>query len=218
MLINIGLIHGGCAHWLYFQSQKQSHSQLLSQSHIPIHHSKFQVTVNPVSGKKERVFVDLRVVYPTPDEPGTELSFEEIWAADRGWMGIDWEDEMPVVSAPSVDENDTPDVKLITKRTEKLAVHHDVVRLDENGAPIYPKETKVKKKKTMEVNETQISLLPLMAFLGMHPLTLGSQSEARLALWPQDQEETHVRANYDDAYQSRYRRHLRYLQRASPVD
>jgi checkpoint serine/threonine-protein kinase len=45
---------------------------------------------------------------------------------------------------------------------QKLAIHHDVVRLDENGAPIYPKETKAKKKKVIEVNETQISQSPFI--------------------------------------------------------
>ncbi|KAK3329624.1 Mad3/BUB1 homology region 1-domain-containing protein [Apodospora peruviana] len=135
-------------------------SQQLSQSHIPIHHSKVQVTVNPATGKKERVFVDLRVVYPTPDEPGTELSFEEVWAARRGWLGHEWEPEIPRAASPvddvmHMDENFIPEIS--QKPSEKLMVHHDVVRLDENGTPIYPKEnSKPRKKKVIEVNETQI--------------------------------------------------------------
>ncbi|KAJ4296003.1 protein kinase [Collariella sp. IMI 366227] len=126
----------------------------LAQSHIPIHHAKVQVTVNPVNGKRERVFVDLRAVYPTPDEPGTERSFEEIWAANRGWLNRKWADE----ESPSfMDENSAADVSALTENlSQKLVVHHDVVRLDENGAPIYPKQTKSKKKKPVEVNETQI--------------------------------------------------------------
>ena len=151
----------GVAH-LYFQSLKKQ----LSQSHIAIHHSKLQVTVNPVSGKKERVFVDLRAIYPTPDEPGTELSFEEIWAANRGWLDCEWEPETPKmrrrhrVSQQQHDENALPDVDLLADNvSKKLLVHHDVLRLDENGAPIYPHKetTKPKKKKVAEVNETQIS-------------------------------------------------------------
>jgi checkpoint serine/threonine-protein kinase len=133
----------------------QSLSKQLSQSHIPIHHAKVQVTVNPANGKRERVFVDLRVVYPTPDDPGTERSFEEIWAANRGWLGCEWDDE----ELPSfADENSLPDVKgLAHSVSQKLVIHHDVVRLDENGAPIYPKAAKPRKKKVIEVNETQIS-------------------------------------------------------------
>ncbi|KAK3310553.1 protein kinase BUB1-like protein [Chaetomium strumarium] len=126
----------------------------LSQSHIPIDHAKVQVTVNPSNGKRERVFVDLRAVYPTPDEPGTELSFEEIWAANRGWLDHEWEDEeLP----PFADESSMSATNALSGGVPlKLAIHHDVVRLDENGAPIYPKETKAKKKKVIEVNETQI--------------------------------------------------------------
>jgi len=104
--------------------------------------------------------VDLRVVYPTPDEPGTELSFEEVWAANRGWLDHEWANEVePVDLEPSMsDENSLLNMGAMTKREpERLTVHHDVVRLDENGAPIYPKPSKPRKKKVIEVNETQIS-------------------------------------------------------------
>src|SRR5690348_16617989 len=129
MLINIGLMYGGLASHVF-----QSLSKQLAQSHIPIHHAKVQVTVNPASGKRERVFVDLRAVYPTPDEPGTEFSFEEIWAANRGWLSHEWEDE----ELPSfADESSLADANALADRVpQKLVVHHDVVRLDENGAPI----------------------------------------------------------------------------------
>ncbi|KAH6845388.1 Mad3/BUB1 homology region 1-domain-containing protein [Chaetomium sp. MPI-CAGE-AT-0009] len=129
-------------------------SKQLSQSHIPIHHNKVQVTVNPANGKRERVFVDLRAIYPTPDEPGTELSFEEVWAANKGWLGHEWEDE----ELPSfADENSIREVNALADSvSQKLVVHRDVLRLDENGAPIYPKEAKPRKKKVVEVNETQI--------------------------------------------------------------
>ena len=155
MLINTGLI---C--WRLDAFVFQSQSKHLSQSHITIHHSQAQVTVNPTNGKKERIFVDLRVVYPTPDEPGTELSFEEVWAANRGWLDHEWANEVePVDLEPSMsDENSLLNMGAMTKREPgRLVVHHDVVRLDENGAPIYPKPSKPRKKKVIEVNETQIS-------------------------------------------------------------
>ncbi|KAK5663444.1 hypothetical protein OQA88_3873 [Cercophora sp. LCS_1] len=123
----------------------------------------FQVTVNPANGKKERVFVDLRMVYPTPDEPGTELSFEEVWAAKRGWLDYDWSEDVEPPNAslldesPLMDENSPPNVDVLAEQvSQKLVVHQDVVRLDENGAPIYPKASKPRKKKVIEVNETQI--------------------------------------------------------------
>jgi checkpoint serine/threonine-protein kinase len=138
--------------------------QQISKSHIPIHHSQSQVTVAH-NGKKERVFVDLRAVYPTPDEAGTELSFEEVWAANRGWLDQDWTDkEESVLVDVVVDErSEVSQVELLGPAPpQKMAIHHDVIRLDENGAPIFPKEGKSKKKKKIEVNETQIStsLLP----------------------------------------------------------
>ena len=141
--------------------------QQLSQSHIPIHHSQSQVTVNPVTGKRERVFVDLRVIYPTPDEPGTELSFEEIWAARRGWLDVVWDDErkkrpLDAMLTPKRDEN-MEDLTLEMAST-KIVAYHDVLKLDENGKPIYPEHKagrSAKKKKMIEVNETQISMLSL---------------------------------------------------------
>ncbi|KIH90373.1 checkpoint serine/threonineeeee-protein kinase [Sporothrix brasiliensis 5110] len=123
---------------------------------------KDAVTVNPASGKKERVFVDLRAVYPTPEEPGTELSFEEIWAANRGLQHRSW-DEV----APAKEDQDllfSPvgprqmDVLADTVAT-KLVVHRDVVRLDENGAMIknHDQNNRPRKKKVVEANVTQIS-------------------------------------------------------------
>ena len=160
----------------------QSLVKQISESHISIHHSQFQVTVNPSNGKKERVFVDLRAVYPTPDEPGTELSFEEVWAANRGWLDRDWPDESPgevdvFGDETLADENAHSSGNVLALEAKKklvvhqdvvtldengapiyqtLDIHQDVVKLDENGAPIYPK-SKPRKKKMIEVNETQIS-------------------------------------------------------------
>lgn len=135
----------------------QSLSQI-SKSHITIAPSKYQVTVNPANGKKERVFVDLQAVYPSPEEPGTELSFEEIWAANRGWLDCTWDDDVPD-ELPEFNENKSSEVDLLSEAvSQKLVVHHDVVMLDENGRiQHHSKEGKSKKKKVIEVNETQIS-------------------------------------------------------------
>jgi checkpoint serine/threonine-protein kinase len=98
--------------------------------------------VNPNNGKKERVFVDLRRVYPTPEEPGTELSFEEIWAAERGWLDTSWEDQAEPDESTEMEEASVAEgnlssqmevlcedvgEKLIIPRDEpdKLAVHQD---------------------------------------------------------------------------------------------
>ena len=183
----------------------QSLSQIQNIVVVP---SKSQVTVHPQTGKRERIFVDLAVVYPTPEEAGTELSFEEIIAANRGWLDHTWEEdtidesmiEDPVeemsqgVAEKLVIHQDTLEQsggarvgklrihqdtveqgqrgrseKLIIHQdtaepsrqvtSEKLAIHQDEVFYDENGeiqkAPSHPRGGK--KKKVMEVNETQIS-------------------------------------------------------------
>ncbi|KAM0422969.1 hypothetical protein ACHAPD_001439 [Fusarium lateritium] len=160
--------------------------------------SKHQISLHPQTGKKERVFVDLAAVYPTPEEIGTELSFEEIIAANRGWLDHSWEDETfdqnivhqsPVpleieeisngmgeklmIHQDAVDKNPIhkdsgdklmihpdPMDKLVIHQdsSTKLPIHRDNVQYDENGRaidqPRAPRGTK--KKKMMEVNETQI--------------------------------------------------------------
>lgn len=121
--------------------------------------SKSQVTVHPQTGKKEYIFVDLEAIYPTPDEPGSELSFEEIMAAHRGWSNQTWDDE-------NVDENFVPgplngygEIEEISHGVKKmLTVHRDPLLLDENGDIRHQAQSRgAKKKKTMETNETQIS-------------------------------------------------------------
>ncbi|KAK0733461.1 hypothetical protein B0T26DRAFT_842718 [Lasiosphaeria miniovina] len=176
------------------QAQSQAQSPQVSQSHIAIHHSKVQVTVNPTTGKRERIFVDLRSVYPTPDVPGTELSFEEVWAANRGWLDYRWEDEPSLAATPREDENRLPDVIVREEEvTEKLVVLHDVVRLDENGAPIYPRESKPKKKKVVEVNETQIIKAKLDSPSGPKMRKKHLSAEPTMTL--------HTRAATDDIYE-----------------
>lgn len=165
--------------------------------------------VNPVSGKRERIYVNLEAVYPSPEEPGTELSFEELWAANRGWLDANWDDESIVEDRqPPADEN----VDLLSQRVAtKLVVHHDVVTLDENGAIQEPrKSSKPKKKKTAEVNETQISKLysvpSLFSFLLTHDAVkakLDSPSGPKMRKKHSSAEPTmtlHTKAATDDIY------------------
>lgn len=170
----------------------QSLDKTISSSHIAIRHAQHQVTVN-ARGQKERVFVDLREVYPTPEEPGTELSFEEVWARKRGWLDRTWPDDTVEEEETALrdenDENRVPDVDLLADDvSQKLVVHHDVVMLDENGAPILPHKSKTKKKKVMEVNETQISEHSSLRMIVIE-LTHSSQGKAGLSVRSQVQEE-----------------------------
>ncbi|KAI0400523.1 Mad3/BUB1 homology region 1-domain-containing protein [Xylaria palmicola] len=132
----------------------------IAESHIIIAPSKHQVIVNPQNGKRERIYVNLEAVYPYPEEPGTELSFEELWAASRGWLDACWDSESLVdYQHEAVDEN-TPPVEVLSRGIDqKLVIHRDTIGLDENGElknDHHPKQPKGRKKKVMEVNETQI--------------------------------------------------------------
>lgn len=118
------------------------------------------MTVHPQTGKKEYIFVDLAAIYPTPEEPGSELGFEEIMAANRGWLDQGWDDE-------TVDENLVPEPvhgtfdaqRISLGLGSKIVIHQDPILVDENGhrqeASRGPRVSK--KKKVMELNETQIS-------------------------------------------------------------
>ncbi|TLD20713.1 hypothetical protein PspLS_08448, partial [Pyricularia sp. CBS 133598] len=107
-------------------------TSLLMKSHIPIDASQHQVTVDPRAGKRQRIVFDLRVLYPTPEIPGSELSFEEVLLARAGWL-----DERPE-TPPSVerkvplrDETQRPSpapsqVELLDENTpQKLLIHRD---------------------------------------------------------------------------------------------
>ena len=48
------------------------------------------MTLNPKSGKKERVYVNLEAVYGNHGIAEEEVSFEELRALHRGWLQKDW--------------------------------------------------------------------------------------------------------------------------------
>ena len=129
--------------------------------------------------------MDLSVIYPNPEEAGTELGFEEIMAANRGWLDHAWDDEEEegcvesglVPGRQRSDENDDGHPSYNNSKShrsssrpsnrsrEKLVIHQDArprPLVDENGVALpvsQPREARGQKKKKMmmEVNETQIS-------------------------------------------------------------
>lgn len=127
------------------------------------------MTVNPNTGKRERIYVDLATLYPTPDVQGSELSFEEVWAKNRGWLDHSWDEESRAEENMSLDENSphafaaahSARVDALGKGVEqKLVIHQDPdpAMYDENGAiQQAPRGSKPKKIRRMEVNETQTS-------------------------------------------------------------
>ncbi|ROV99951.1 hypothetical protein VMCG_06260 [Cytospora schulzeri] len=162
----------------------------LSKSHITIAPSQYQVTKNPASGKKERVFVDLQAVYPSPEEPGTELSFEEVWAANRGWLHQTWENAVPAEGNYTNNDENSPPAPA-DRIDANLVVHHDVIALDENGR-LPDHHRGAKKKKVMEVNETQIIKTKLDSPSGPKITKKKHRSEPTMTM--------HTRAATDDIY------------------
>ncbi|PQE31879.1 putative mitotic checkpoint serine threonine kinase protein [Rutstroemia sp. NJR-2017a WRK4] len=123
-----------------------------------------QVTINPKNGRSERIFVNLEAVYPTPERPGTELSFEELRAAYRGWLSKVWEKELQEQKQSHDFEPCEPaeEPKIssgtVTRTIPvKLDISRDPVLVDENGMKKeHHKEGKQRRMKVKEVNETQI--------------------------------------------------------------
>jgi checkpoint serine/threonine-protein kinase len=145
------------------------------------------VTVN-AKGRTERIFVDLESVYPTPEEIGTELSFEELRAAHRGWLSKIWKPETRrPVSSDSASRDNTGEsyvnVESLSKDvSEKLVIARDPPMLDENGAAKeHSREGRGRRMKIKEVNATQIS--KCFGRLLWSILTACSQSKAIVAVW-----------------------------------
>jgi checkpoint serine/threonine-protein kinase len=125
---------------------------------------KEQITVNPRTGRNERIFVNLEAVYPTPEQTGTEQSFEELRAASRGWLLKTWKSQKtdnPVINAENKDERVSyihDERSSVVPVGERIAVALEGGILDENGvARDATRPGRSRKLKTMEVNETQIS-------------------------------------------------------------
>lgn len=67
--------------------QTESNTQP-SRNETPLHHVR--EAINPRTGRRERVFVNLEAVYPDYKNPNKEVCFEELRAASRGWLQKDW--------------------------------------------------------------------------------------------------------------------------------
>jgi checkpoint serine/threonine-protein kinase len=120
--------------------------------------------VNPKNGRTEHVHVNLEALYPRSQASGTELTFEELIAAHRGWLDKVWKPETthPRIESPNLadktDESNFSADMLSEEVSERLLIAHDPVMVDENGAAKeHGREGKARKMKIKEVNETQIS-------------------------------------------------------------
>ena len=103
--------------------QSSSQVQIPNRIEISNYADKQQVT-NLRTGKVERVFVNLEAVYPNPNDPLEELSFEELRARSRGWFDRDWaaEGRKRYLKKPRVEAKEESPTAPIGKPADTLLV------------------------------------------------------------------------------------------------
>lgn len=121
--------------------------------------------------------MNLEAVYPNPNDPTEEMSFEELRAAFRGWMGKDWAAERKqrrVVESHAqtqrkavedAEANDAVDAAIAERLQQDLVIssNHEIhaeVAVTKEGSR-EGRSGRPKKMKIMEVKgETQTSWCP----------------------------------------------------------
>ncbi|PYH45114.1 putative checkpoint protein kinase (SldA) [Aspergillus saccharolyticus JOP 1030-1] len=73
-----------------FRDESQSKIQVKQDLPDIVPEHRVKEAINPRTGRRERVFVNLDAVYPDYKNPNHEVSFEELRALHRGWLEKDW--------------------------------------------------------------------------------------------------------------------------------
>lgn len=152
-----------CASILSIQSNPNPPQEESSAPrHIPDHHVR--EAVNPRTGRRERVFVDLESVYPDYKNPAHEVSFEELRAIRRGWMSKNWrtqKEPLKQISGNSASEVQltqpkapSPDENLPEQFDQKLAIDEQSPTQAQDGA-LEGKSGKARKFKVHGDSQTQ---------------------------------------------------------------
>lgn len=132
-----------------------------SRNETPQHHVR--EAINPRTGRRERVFVNLEAVYPDYKNPNYEVCFEELRAASRGWLQKDW--SKPKKQLKEIHTNAAgrgsgllSDLEVVIDQSLAQDVKQKLV-LGESSHDDHRDRrlSKVKKIKVKEVGETQTS-------------------------------------------------------------
>ncbi|KAF9888076.1 hypothetical protein FE257_009341 [Aspergillus nanangensis] len=120
---------------------------------VPEH--RVREAVNPRTGRRERVFVNLEAVYPDYSNPEYEVSFEELRAIGRGWMQKNWRSQKEPLK--QITGNENPIERPIDKDLPREFKEKLTMKDSGNSIQQPPSETgKTKKPKLREVRgETQ---------------------------------------------------------------
>lgn len=169
---------------MYDQSSSNAQDQLLVHQiahQVPEHHVR--EAINPRTGRRERVFVNLEAVYPDYKNPSYEISFEELRAKNRGWTSKDWKSpkkalkEIPDNAAGRTqvlqdERHRSTDQTLMEETKQKLNLEDKCSRQNESSSNVEePRESrmaKVKKIKMKEIGETQTSKYYVYLPPGLH--------------------------------------------------
>ncbi len=168
-----GRTNAGVICFFSFQSLPEpSISQNVHKSRID---NPRAVTINPKTGKAESVLADMEAIYPDWPQMDTEMSFEELRAASRGWLYKNWAKEETSTLCEEVREGDEKiliidehqqealDESLALEVEERLMVDDEpgilLERTDEKEGSRESRSGRPKKTKIMEVKgEPQTSM------------------------------------------------------------
>lgn len=159
-----GLI-AGMVHFDLFckQSTASPEHQSKVQKEIPEHHVR--EAVNPRTGRRERVFVNLEAVYPHHHDPTYGISFEELRAISRGWMDKDWRSQKRTLkevsgnavckSSSLVDEKENTSDSPLAQVENKLIVEDGNSHLEATVNQTESRDGKAGKFKKIKVREVK---------------------------------------------------------------
>ena len=138
----------------------------------PLSNHAEQQSLNAKTGRIERIFVNLEAVYPNPDDPAEEYSFDELRARHRGWLDRRWDARSSNTAQDEREQNedgaidDSGDASLIQSTQQSLDADEDVEDGIVLGASKAKEENRegrngrTRKKRVMEIRaETQTSEL-----------------------------------------------------------
>lgn len=136
--------------------------------------------------------MNLEAVYPDPEDPSVEMSFDELRAMQRGWLDRVWAPEMiSSVAAPEVEpaepvsasdaQEEEIDSGLVEQVVEKLVIARDPPVVDENARP--KREKMLIARDPSSDNQAQ-PIRPEKLIIARDPLPFDENSYSRTEMVP----------------------------------
>ncbi|OJK02439.1 hypothetical protein ASPACDRAFT_115361 [Aspergillus aculeatus ATCC 16872] len=185
----------------------ESKSKIQVKQDIPdvVPEHRVREAINPRTGRRERVFVNLDAVYPDYKNPNHEVSFEELRAMRRGWLKKDWRvPKVPLREIPGNSNAEMPSENPLEHGIEnvlpdqfrqKLTVKDRNTHAQEHSEAnaVQENKTKARKMKMREVKqETQTIKMKFDSPTGGSKVRRKSTAEPTMTM--------HTRAATDEIY------------------